>query len=105
MNKKARELIKLATKDKYQEKHNGKWCGFCAIGNAKSDFDEKYPEFLLPTSQLLLQSITSFKETPYDIPLIEARDYLRSLNPTMLFNSKKKLKEFMLKSIKKGTKK
>lgn len=105
MNKEAKELIKLATKEKYQKKHNGKWCGFCAISNAKSDFDERYPEFSLPTSQLLIQSITSFKETPYDIPLTEARDYLKSLNPTMLFSSKKELKEFMLKSIKKEKKK
>jgi len=94
-----KKYIKFAAKEKYQEKERDKWCVRCALGNAKSVFDKKYSRYKLPTSELLNQFVWGFQETTYDQPLVESRDYLASINQELLFDTKSKAIQFMLKSI------
>ena len=100
MNKKLiKTFILFSAKEKYIEKEGSQWCVRCCLGNAKSDFDElpESKKFSMPTSDVLKQYAMGFEETDYDKPLVEARDYLASKNFELLFDTRKKAINFMIK--------
>lgn len=99
MNKITKKFIKFAAKDKYMEKERGRWCVRCALGKAKSDFDDSIGEQGLSISQLLKQVATGIQEVASDKPLVEARDFLASLNWDLLFDTKKEAINFMLNNL------
>lgn len=102
MHAMTKKLIRLAAQNRFQEKEGDKWCVRCALSNAKDVFDKIHGEFKLPTHKLLWQTITDFKETPYDAPLVEARNYLSSINFILLFKTRNDAQRFMLESIDMG---
>lgn len=98
-SKLVKDFIKFSAKDKYLEKEKEGWCVFCAIGNAKIDYEIVNPKWNVPLEVLLTNLFT---ETYYDKPIIDARKFLvlkLKDRKDKFFKSRKSAKDFMLKSI------